>query len=147
MVKNLCDGFGILSLGRRSFPAPLQILGALPQHLQKCGLGYRSQYLIALAEMCCSGKLDGCEDKGMTTQKRISLLSRIKGFGPYSVSHVLVLLKDYSQIPIDSDSTAYLKSLGFHNNDMQDAYASWGKYRFWGYKLGRISRKLNWIGE
>ena len=147
MTKNLCDKFGIAAQGRKSFPSPMQIIEAPADQLQECGLGYRFQYLTALAEMCDKGELSRCENKCVSTEERVNMLSRIRGFGPYSVSHSLVLLKDYSHIPIDSDSAAYLKSFGFVDDNMKDAYASWGQYRFWGYKLGRIARKLNWIGE
>jgi len=146
MVTNLCNGFGSVVDGMASFPTASIIAKADYEALKGCGLGYRVGYIKALAEMCECGALNACE-ADVPTEKRIELLNSVKGFGQYSVSHALVLLRDYSRIPIDSDSTAYLKTLGFEGRAMRDAYASWGKYRFWGYKLGRIARKQNWIGD
>jgi len=146
MVTNLCAEFGFVVEGVSAFPTASIIAEADDDSLKGCGLGYRVGYLKALAKMCDCGALDECE-ADVSTEKRVELLNSVKGFGHYSVSHALVLLRDYSRIPIDSDSTAYLKKLGFEGKAMHDAYASWDKYRFWGYKLGRIARKMNWIGD
>lgn len=146
MVSNLCNEFGAVIDGKSAFPTALAVTIASNEMLKRCGLGYRVGYLKALAEMCECGALDACE-ADIPTEQRIKLLNNIHGFGNYSVSHALVLLRDYSRIPIDSDSTAYLKTLGFEGKAMHEAYASWGKHRFWGYKLGRIARRLNWIGD
>jgi len=147
MVTGLCNALGVQYGSCKSFPSPQSIIKTPAKSLQACGLGYRTGYMIALAETYVNGGIERCEDDLATTQMKIDTLNSIRGFGPYSVAHALVLLGDYSRIPIDSDSNAYLRSRGLDHNTTQNAYSSWGKYRFWGYKLGRIARKLNWIGD
>jgi N-glycosylase/DNA lyase len=74
-------------------------------------------------------------------------LISLKGIGPYSAAQVMMLLRDFSTLPVDSEVSAYLRERGFDPNDAQNAFEHWRQYRFLGYKLKRIVDKENWIGN
>lgn len=64
-----------------------------------------------------------------------NLLS-IKGIGPSTASHVMVLLHNFSRIPIDSEVSNYMKTnYNLTVDQISDFYNPWEKYKFLGYKI------------
>ncbi len=131
--------------GDGAFPTPEKLAAVPPEKLRTTTrAGYRSEIISQLARLEASG-----HDLAHFTWEQ--LLS-IKGLGPYSVDHIMVLRGDYSRIPVDSEVTKYcVNMLGLElnrgPNAIQQYFSEWGQYRFLGYKLGRMARNRNWIGE
>jgi N-glycosylase/DNA lyase len=88
--------------------------------------------------------MDGSARDGLVNY---DYLISLKGIGPYSAAHVMMLLRDFSILPIDSEVSAYLRKLGLDPKDAQDVFKHWHQYRFLGYKLKRTVDKNNWIGD
>jgi len=79
-------------------------------------------------------------------------LGRIWGIGAYSINHILVLLGDFSQIPVDGEVLKYLRQAHFDGTpvDGREAvlpYQRFGKYQYIAYKFGRIARMLNYVDK
>ena len=74
-------------------------------------------------------------------------LLSLKGIGPYSAAHVMMLMRDFSTVPVDSEVSAYLRKRGLDPKSAQEAFQHWSKYRFLGYKLRRMVDRENWIGS
>jgi len=147
MVNSLCTNYGEKVFDNYCFPLPEKISTLSENDLIKIGLGYRAKYLLKLSQEFLLNKIDQLESNNISKNEKINILNNILGFGSYSVNHSLILLNEFSILPIDSDVKQYLLSIGYNENNYNSAYVSWQKYRYWGYKLGRISRNLNWIGD
>lgn len=138
MVCNLCN-----SNKFACFPSPDSINKLSHDDLRMMGLGYRASYIQELAYRFVKNEFSALEDQSLDYLAKKNILNSIKGFGKYAVNHSLILLNDFSAIPYDSD----VKSFFTKTNTNDSSYNNWGIYKFWGYKLDRISKKQNWIGQ
>lgn len=135
---------GLVALsGSGVFPTPDLILRLGASRLRaQVPVGYRAETIAAVAEVAEEADL-----------ARIDLeqLAQIRGLGPYAMAHIAVLRGDYSTIPVDSEVRAYCsRHLGIRDPDadaIHRHFAAWGRYRFLGFKLGRMARSENWIGD
>jgi len=138
----------LVNLGEGRFPSPRLLLDIGFENVgQACKLGFRAQTLAnATSRLMQEDKLT---DDGSADEKQISYadLVAIKGIGPYSAAHCMVLLHDFSQLPIDSEVTAYLLESGIQPSSAEEHFSHWKDFPFLGYKLGRIVAKKNWIGD
>ncbi len=138
----------LVNVGGGCFPSPRALLDVGFENIgQSCKLGFRTQTLENATRILMeTGRLfpDGTAD-----ESRISYqdLLTVNGIGPYSAAHCMVLLHDFSHLPIDSEVTAYLKKTGVEPSNAKEHFSRWGKYPFLGYKLGRIVAGKNWIGD
>lgn len=139
MCSRLCELLGPRVSGIAVFPSDETVATADEAFLRQCALGYRVSFLRRTAAMCLEARND--------QETRALLDAGLPGFGPYAAGHARVLLGDYSALPVDSDVRPYLLSIGCREDSLASAYARWGKFRYWGYKLGRIARGRNWIGD
>jgi len=154
MCANLCAVLGRrTSSGLRTLPLPRDILGAGERTLiDDVGMGYRSRSLIELAERTTSGDTPWLFDAGRkpdaeTAEREIRLWH---GFGRYATRHLLVLMGFHQYLPIDREVANHLgirkpgdRGSGLDSADFED----WGGFRFTAYKLTRVARKMNWIGD
>lgn len=147
MVSGLIEHFG-----SGTFPLPEDILRVSEHRLKKSArLGYRAAVLQKAARhLVKTGLIDqrGAERHFISRGDLLSLY----GIGPYAADHLRVLQTDFRRIPVDSEVQSYCqKYLGtkiIRNIDSVNQYFdSWGEFRFIGYKLGRILRNNNWIGD
>jgi len=135
---------GLVSLSEAGvFPTPDLIMRLGADRLRdRVPVGYRAETIVAVAELAVKADL-----------ARIDLerLAQIRGLGPYAMAHIAVLRGDYSTIPVDSEVRAYCsRHLGIHEpnaDTIHRHFAAWGRYRFLGFKLGRMARSENWIGD
>ena len=72
--------------------------------------------------------------------------------GPYCVTHMLVLLGSYSDIPVDSEVLKYLRRTHFDGKAVKPAeavrpYDRYGSFRFLAFKFARMGRRLNYIDK
>jgi N-glycosylase/DNA lyase len=138
----------LVSLGDGLFPEPSDILDIGPERLaRECKLGFRAKTVTNVTAQLLDDDViaqSGSAGEGLLTY---DYLVSLKGIGPYSAAHAMMLLRDFSTLPVDSEVSAYLRERGFDPKDAQESFRHWGQYRFLGYKLKRIVDKENWIGE
>lgn len=128
-------------IGHGVFPKPLDILDFGAERLSgTCRLGYRSLHLIAALEaMMGDGVLDaeGDADEAALTY---DYLLRLRGIGPYAAAHLRMLLGDFSRLPVDTEMTAHLASLGLTPSTARQVLEPWGA---WGLLALRLRRQLD----
>lgn len=140
MVTHLVEKYGVDG----AFPTP-NAIGILDANTlaEECRVGYRATTILLLARLAV--------DRALDDLNRDDLIG-VRGLGPYAVDHIGVLRGDLSQIPVDSEVLAYCeKELGLPRSGGAKAvhqhFSQWGHYCFIGYKLGRIAKSKNWIGN
>ena len=109
--------------------------------------------ILEAARLCAEGRLDlDAWAAAVDFQRVREALAAIKGLGPYCVNHMLVLLGDYSDIPVDSEVLKYLRRTHFGGKAVGPAeavrpYDRYGSFRFLAFKFARMRRRLNYIGR
>jgi 3-methyladenine DNA glycosylase/8-oxoguanine DNA glycosylase len=151
MTKKLC---GLYCSNRTDsnppFPLPKQITKN-PEFLDEAGLGYRAPYLLELARRINEGEICFASlDRELAKDRNVaeSSVRGIRGFGPYAVNHLLVLLGWHDCLAIDSDVVKYLGIKRKQNRrPFKDSslYQEFGKFRFTAYKIERIINRENRI--
>jgi len=149
MCRNLCQHLGMDG----AFPQPEAFKKISEKFLkEKIKLGYRSRYVLELAERIMSGDLclEDYETGRCSYLDAERSIKKIKGLGPYGANHVLVLLGWNRYLPIDREVMKFLKIKQKKPNSKcpreTNHYKAWKNYRFIVYKLDRISKRENWIG-
>ena len=85
------------------FPTPEQLAGSTARFLSReVGCGYRSGYLIELAEQVASGRLPSGDWADLTGEEAHRRLMATKGIGPYAAGNLLKLLGHYDHLSLDS---------------------------------------------
>ena len=130
--------------GTKMFPTPVEILDIGEHNLrQKAKLGFRAATLISSTDKLLSqGWID---DYGNSSPDSISkeVLIGLNGIGPYSADHMRVLQRDFTNIPVDSVVSRYCKDrYGIESDEIPSFFGPWGAYRFLGYRLDRVARRL-----
>lgn len=154
MCRNLCAQLGEAAPSdMRTFPTPDKILKAGEQCMkEKIGMGYRAKSLFMLAKKAVSGNvpwlLDFAARPDAATAERE--IASWHGFGPYATKHLLVLMGFHEYLPIDREVGNHLgiRKPGDKGSDLDsDHFEDWGKFRFTAYKLTRVAKRVNWIGD
>lgn len=138
--------------GRYPFPLPESVVQRTEYEIRRLlPVGYRATYLRQLAKAFSSeGQLHSVDLSGLTYDRAYNLIGALKGFGKYATNHMMVLLGFYRDIPVDSEVTAYLKSVYKASNIgvfIDHKYGAWRDYKWWGLKLDKMNRKRNWLGD
>ena len=143
MVGNLTNEFGVeVGNGRRSFPTPSAIAGKsesfLRNHIKS---GYRSPFLLELAEAVAAGKLDleSWRTSVLPTEELYRQVLSVKGIGAYAAGNILKLLGRYDYLGIDSWVRKKFSELHRNGRKASDRtiekhYKPFGKWRglfFW----------------
>jgi 3-methyladenine DNA glycosylase/8-oxoguanine DNA glycosylase len=143
MCQKLCE------LASGNFPSPAQLSRYSPTRLAtKVPLGYRSKTVLEIARLTIAGDLPLDEWAHAKQFDRIkSALENIWGIGPYALSHILMLLGDYSTIPVDSEVLKYLSHTHFAGakvkpKDAVKPYENYGNFQFLAFKFARMARKM-----
>lgn len=86
-----------------NFPNAEELAGLSPDLLEeRCKLGYRANYVINLAQLVKSGRLD---------LTNIQDLVKIKGFGSFVCANVSMCIGFYQNIPADTETMRHLKQV------------------------------------
>ncbi|MBM1154257.1 DNA-3-methyladenine glycosylase 2 family protein [archaeon] len=107
MIANLYASLGhrlLLPDGRKTIalPRPGEVLEAGPSALKKCGVGYRAQTLIAVAEALEQDQIQTGHLRRASDHKALEELLSIRGIGAYSASLALLIAhRRYRMLPID----------------------------------------------
>jgi hypothetical protein len=153
MSLNLCKHLGKKTqIGRFTFPSP-KVVYDNQVKVKKLKLGYRSDYLILLSERVCSGEIDLqnlIKQKGVTFNEISKKIHSFKGFGDYAANHLLVMYGWYNVLPVDRE---VMKNLGIKPTSSGrcpkgiEHFKEFSEFKFIAYKLDRIKKKQNWIGD
>ena len=132
MAENLC------SLCDDSFPTPREIVDLGIEALKtKVKLGYRAEYVYEFSKKVIEGQFD--LDTWETiddTQELKEKIRSIKGVGEYSAHHIMMLLGNYSFLPLDSVVEKYLVENYFdgkndiNKKDLPKPFERFGKWKY-----------------
>lgn len=154
MCANLCTVLGRGTRGGlKTMPLPADILAAGELVLvDVVGMGYRSRALVKLAERVDSGAVPWLFDAEKTPDATTAEqeIRSWYGFGKYATRHLLVLMGYHQYLPIDREVGNHLgiRQPGDKGSDLDSThFDDWGEFRFTSYKLTRVARRLNWIGD
>jgi len=143
MVQNLCQLLGEKTFsGRRTFPLPDVIAGQTESFLRKeIRAGYRSPYIIELAELVASGKIniEGLRSSDKPTDELYRNLISLKGVGPYAAEGLLRLIGRYEHLALDSWTRKKYYELYHNGRQVTDKtimkrytkYGKWAGLVFW----------------
>lgn len=143
MVTNIGQAFGKKSGDDHyAFPEPAAIAGS-PERFMRAQIkaGYRSPYLIELAERVASGKLDieSWRHSSLPTDQLFKSMLEVKGIGPYAAGNILKLVGRYDYLGLDSWVRQQYYKLHRNGRKVKDStieqhYAKFGEWRglfFW----------------
>ena len=158
LTKRICESFcsdvfsNAAPSGGYPFPTPERIAPYSPKELNKVTpVGYRSEYLVGLAEHFTQDSLvKNIENNGFDYKSADAIVRKIRGFGDYATAHMLILTGYYDEVPIDTVVLAYLKEnhrVRKPRSFIDRTYRKWGRYKWWGLKLEMILRHHNWLGD
>ncbi len=120
-----------------SFPLPEIIAKSDEQTLRETTrLGYRSPYILGLAQAITSGSLnlESLKSSDLAADQLYKRLLSIKGIGSYAAANLMMLLGHYEFLTIDSWARKMV-SREFYNGEAIDdrevlsAFESWGKWK------------------
>lgn len=84
----------------------------------RCNLGYRAKIIVELSRSIENGELKlkklerPLEGSRSTCEKKIyDMLSKRRGFGPFTCSNVLMCIGYYQRIPTDTETCRHLKEV------------------------------------
>lgn len=142
MTTNLVGAFGKQSGRYVAFPTAEAIAGSTEKYLRtSIKSGYRSPYLIELADTVASGKLDldSWRTSPLPTDLLFKEMVKVKGIGPYAAGNIMRLVGRYDYLGLDSWVRAKYYELHTKGRKVKDGtiekhYKSYGAWRglfFW----------------
>ena len=138
IVQNLTMRLGkCFEDGKYSFPTPESIAGKSDAFLRKnIRAGYRSPYLLELAENVSSGRIDleSWRSSTVPTEELFKIVKSVKGMGDYAAGNILKLLGRYDYLGLDSWVRSKFYDLHAKGRRVKDAtierhYAPFGTFR------------------
>lgn len=141
MVDRLTDRWGVpASGGGRAFPTPAGLARATVKQLKEIGrLGYRADYVRALARQVVDGRLnlESIERFDGPTEELYKQLTAINGIGPYAAGHLCMLLGRYDRPAVDTEMIRFLKTRYPRRRwtpaSIRRYYRRWHPYEFLAY--------------
>ena len=126
------------NVGLGIFPDPGTVLDFGEYRLRKeVKMGFRAKVIIETTEALVKRGIllqTGDINTGFIGYNE---LIGLKGIGPYSAAHMLMLQHDFSIIPIDSEVIKLCElKFGLGADEIQDYFHEWGLFKFLGYKIG-----------
>lgn len=142
MVGNLTTRLGEEYSGVFSFPTPAKLASCTEAFMRKeIRSGYRSPYLVELAERVASQKLDveSWRNSELSTEELFKEVRTVKGIGEYAAGNLLRLLGRYDYLALDSWVRAKYAEIHHRGRKVSDrtierAYQKHGPWRgliFW----------------
>lgn len=124
-----------------AFPTAEQLAAADPEMLrQEVRLGYRSAYILQVAQEVASGErdLEALMNSPRSREEVKKELKSIKGVGEYAASTLLMLLGYYGELALDSEMRAFVTKHYFDGRAASDReimgiYDRWGDWKYLAY--------------
>ena len=131
-------------VGSGVVPTPRKVLAFGQAALKRrCRLGYRAATVLRCTRRMLADGVLSAAGHGEAADLGYDYLLSLPGIGPYAAAHCRVLLHDFSRLPIDSGVTEHLSATyGLKEKEFERHFEPWGEYRFLGYKLPRIARRI-----
>lgn len=140
MVEALVAQFGTplpADPARHAFPTPAQLAATDVETLRPAArLGYRTPYILELAQAVASGVLDleALKTADIPTPELRKRLRTIKGVGDYAVACLLILLGRYDAVPVDSwaltlVSREWYGGAPVERAQVEAAFERWGEWK------------------
>jgi N-glycosylase/DNA lyase len=151
MTGAICSMFGDSAAGtpdRFCFPTPERLARVRESQLRKTGLGFRAPWIQILARRVVSGELELERLRHETDPDSLrDKVQSIRGVGPYSAHHMLMLFGHYRFIPCDSEVCSFLglpssTSQATVQEMMDRRYRRWGEYAYLGFRFRRVAKKM-----
>ena len=140
MVEALVQEFGDplpTKPNLHAFPTPEHLAAADDQTLRKITrLGYRTPYVLELAQKVSSGMLDleALKTANIPTSELRKRLLAIKGVGSYASANLLMLLGRYDFLTVDSWAFKIVSHEWYHgepisSREVEQAFERWGEWK------------------
>ena len=136
MVNNLVTKIGTQQNGKiADFPSAEQLASTTEAFLIKeIRTGYRSAYLLELAERVAGGKLELDLWRSLEAREIYTQLLSVKGIGPYAAGNLLRLLGHHEHLALDSWCRSQFSELYQQGKSVSDKriarhYAKYGRWR------------------
>jgi 3-methyladenine DNA glycosylase/8-oxoguanine DNA glycosylase len=162
LVRRLVDALGEpLSADEtiRTFPTPAAIAATDEAALRALGWGYRSPYLLKLAQGLVAGthELDPLRVSDLATPELRKALLKLPGIGPYAAATLLGLLGRHDYIGVDTEavsqvSKAFYGGQPVGEKEINAVFDHWGKYKslaywFWDYAGTQQAPMVAWVEQ
>ncbi|MFX0097612.1 MAG: DNA-3-methyladenine glycosylase family protein [Candidatus Hodarchaeota archaeon] len=120
-----------------TFPTPQQIASKNEEFMRKeIKIGYRSPYLIELAQKVSTGKLDveSWRSSSLDSTDLKAEITKIKGVGNYAADNILKLLGRYDFLALDSwvrkrFAELHKKGKAASDKEIEEFYAPFGEWK------------------
>ncbi|PSR88448.1 DNA-3-methyladenine glycosylase [Actinidia chinensis var. chinensis] len=142
------------------FPTAKELANLSEEFLEKtCNLGYRARCILKFAKSVDSNRLKLQELENMASSDKLyKALMKVKGFGPFACSNVLMCMGFYERIPQDSETIRHLSQYHARKNCnkrtsgaiIKDIYGKYAPFQCLAYwfelseyyesKFGRLSK-------
>ncbi len=137
MVNNLTKTLGRQFDGAWSFPTPEAMAGVSERFMRsEIRSGYRSPYLLELAEKVASGRLDieSWRSSTLPTPELFKQVRSVKGIGEYAAGNVMKLLGRYDYLGLDSwvrkkFATLHTRRRRVSDTTIERHYAPFGRWQ------------------
>ncbi len=130
----------------KAFPSAAALAASDEATLRGLGLGYRSPYLLKLAQGVVNGAIDlkAFKTEATPTDALRKDLIKLPGIGPYAAATLLSLLGRYDYLTVDSEAVSVVSKRFYAGQPVgeKEVYAvfgKWGKFKqlaywFWDYE-------------
>ena len=151
MVSNL-----VMRLGTRfdeehaDFPTAEQLAKTSEEFLvQEIRTGYRSRYLLELAQRVASGELDFSRWFDLHEDELYKQIVSIKGVGPYAAGNLMRLLGHYRHLALDSWCRPQYSKIYRNGRKVSDRTIArhYGKYGEWSGLVLWLDLTREWFGD
>jgi 3-methyladenine DNA glycosylase/8-oxoguanine DNA glycosylase len=151
MVSNL-----VMRLGTRfdeehaDFPTAEQLAKTSEEFLvQEIRTGYRSRYLLELAQRVANGELDFSRWFDLHEDELYKQIVSIKGVGPYAAGNLMRLLGHYRHLALDSWCRPQYSKIYRNGRKVSDRTIArhYGKYGEWSGLVLWLDLTREWFGD
>ncbi|XVE74270.1 hypothetical protein DITRI_Ditri12bG0003500 [Diplodiscus trichospermus] len=140
-----------------NFPTSKEVAYLDDKYLsERCNLGYRAGFIVQLAKMVENGELEECCDDTTTSyEKFYQKLMKIKGFGPFICSNIMMCVGYYKRIPSDRETIRHLKEVHGKGEcsrrtiekDVEEIYGKYTPFQCMAYWLEMVDEYENKFGK
>src|SRR5262245_39594433 len=151
MVENLVSKLGThFDEEHADFPTAQQLAGASEEFLvREIRTGYRSRYLLELAQRVASGELEFSRWLYLGEDQLYKEIVSIKGIGPYAAGNLMRLLGHYRHLALDSWCRPQYSKIHRNGRKVSDKTIArhYGKYGEWSGLVLWLDLTREWFGE